>query len=51
MVKNLPDNVGDAGVTLMGKIPHVSGQLSSCATTTENVLYSLGAATTKAWVP
>ena len=50
-VKNLPDSAGDEGLTLMGKIPHASGQLSSCATTTEIVLYRLGAAATKACVP
>ena len=37
MVKNLPSNAGDVG-SIPGrgtKIPHVAGQLSPCATTTE----------------
>ena len=37
MVKNLPSNAGDAGSSpgQSGKIPHATGQLSPCATTTE----------------
>ena len=37
MVKNLPSNAGDVG-SIPGqgtKIPHATGQLSPCATTTE----------------
>ena len=30
VVKNLPDNAGDTGL-----MPHATGQLSLCATTTE----------------
>ena len=36
VIKNLPVNAGHAGsIPPSGKIPHVSGQLSACATTTE----------------
>ena len=44
MVKNLPANAMDMGLipcidrSLMGKIPYVTGQLSSCTTATESVL-------------
>ena len=40
MVKNLPCNAGDAGsIPVQGtKIPHVTGQLSLRATTTEPTL-------------
>ena len=39
MVKNLPAGTGDKGsIPGLGKIPHVTGQLSLCATTTEPVL-------------
>ena len=39
MVKNLPSNAGDVGsIPSQGtKIPHATGQLSPCATTTELV--------------
>ena len=44
MVKNLPANAGDMGLipcvdrSLTGKIPYVTGRLSSCTATTESVL-------------
>ena len=39
VVKNLPAGTGDKGsIPGLGKIPHVTGQLSLCATTTEPVL-------------
>ena len=43
MVKNLPANAGDMGLipcvdrSSMGKIPYVTGQLSSCTATSESV--------------
>ena len=38
-VKNLPASTGDQGsIPGLGKIPHVMGQLSLCAATTEPVL-------------
>ena len=42
MVKNPPANAGDTGsISDLGtKIPHITGQLSSCATTTEAHLHS-----------
>ena len=46
---NLLANAGDAGpVPWSRKFLHASEQLSPCATTTEHVLYSLGATTTEA---
>ena len=46
MVKNLPANAGFNPWSR--KIAHVMEQLSLCATTTEPVLQSLGAATAEA---
>ena len=39
VVKNLPANTGDTGLILIrGKDPHVTEQLSLCATTTQPAL-------------
>ena len=39
MVKNLPANAGDTGLSPgLESIPHAEEQLSPCATTTEPVL-------------
>ena len=53
MVKNSPTNSVDTGLIsgLRTKISHAAEQLSTCATTTELVLSSLGATTPEALAP
>ena len=52
MVRNPPANAGDMGFFPdLGRTPHAVEQLSSCATSTEPVPESPGAATTEARVP
>ena len=53
MVKNSPTNSVDTGLIsgLRTKIPHAAEQLSTCATTIELVLGSLGATTPEALAP
>ena len=48
MVKNLPANVGDMGLSPgPGRSQHATEQLGPCATTTEPALWSLQATTTE----
>lgn len=53
VVKNPPAHTGDTGSIpgLGTKIPHATGQLSLCSATTEPVLQSPEATTTKALRP
>ena len=47
--QELPINAGDTGlISCSGKIPHATGQLSPCTTTTELVLRSPRVSTTEA---
>ena len=51
-VKSLPCNAGDTSFNpRSGKIPHAVEQLNPCTTTTEPMLWSLGAATTEPLCP